>query len=139
MKDLQEPKTKFKHFQGLEIGLLKFEGFQDTYELCMYHSNGAIIMSFKTHSYYLPFFLCFITFWQFVHLSPCVSKECFHCGIRTPTRTSKQLSTFKLMAAACIWQTKAFATFAANILFLCMNCHVMLEKERDQNFGKIIG
>ena len=77
-------------------------------------------MSFKTHSYYLPFFLCFITFWQFVHLSPCVSKECFHCGIRTPTRTSKQLSTFKLMAAACIWQTKAFATFAANILFLCM-------------------
>lgn len=103
----------------------------------MYHSNGAIIMSFKTHSYYLPFFLCFITFWQFVHLSPCVSKECFHCGIRTPTRTSKQLSTFKLMAAACIWQTKAFATFAANILFLCMNCHVMLEKERDQNFGKI--
>ena len=28
MKDFQGPKTKFKYFQGLEIGLLKFKGFQ---------------------------------------------------------------------------------------------------------------
>lgn len=35
------------------------------------------------------------------------------------------------MAAACIWQTKTFATFATNILFLCVNCHVMLEKEQN--------
>ena len=29
MKDFQGPETKFKYFQGLEIGLLKFKGFQE--------------------------------------------------------------------------------------------------------------
>ena len=28
IKDFQGPKTKFKYFQGLEIGFLKFKGFQ---------------------------------------------------------------------------------------------------------------
>ena len=32
IKDFQGPKTSFKYFQGLEIGLLKFKGFQDAYE-----------------------------------------------------------------------------------------------------------
>ena len=37
MKDFQGPKANFKYFQGLEIGLQKFTGFQefqDTYEPC---------------------------------------------------------------------------------------------------------
>ena len=34
IKDFQGPKTNFKYFQGLEIGLLKFKGFQDAYEPC---------------------------------------------------------------------------------------------------------
>ena len=34
IKVFQGPKTNFKYFQGLEIGLLKFKGFQDAYEPC---------------------------------------------------------------------------------------------------------
>ena len=46
MKDLQEPKTKFKHFQGLEIGLLKFKGFQDMYKPLVYmqfYPGGGLV------------------------------------------------------------------------------------------------
>ena len=32
IKDFQGLKTEFKYFQGLEIGLLKFKGFQDAYK-----------------------------------------------------------------------------------------------------------
>ena len=36
IKDFQGPKTSFKYFQGLKIGLLKFKAFQDAYKPCLY-------------------------------------------------------------------------------------------------------
>ena len=37
---LSRTKINFKYFQGLEIGLLKFKGFQDAYGPCV-HNNGC--------------------------------------------------------------------------------------------------
>ena len=34
IKDFEGLNANFKYFQGLEIGLLKFKGFQDAYEPC---------------------------------------------------------------------------------------------------------
>ena len=81
--------------------------------------------------YCLPLFLGFVTFWKFVHLSFSMSEKCFQCCIWTATRTSKQLSALKLMASTGICQTKALSTFAADILFLCVDCHVMLAKDKE--------
>ena len=33
--DFLGPKFNFKYFQGLEIGLLKFKGFEDVYKPCI--------------------------------------------------------------------------------------------------------
>ena len=52
MKDFQGPKANFKYFQGLEIGLQKFKGFQefqDTYEPC----RMPIITSTCIHKYFV--------------------------------------------------------------------------------------
>ena len=47
IKDFQGPKTNFKHsFQGLEIGLLKFKGFQDMYKPLVYmqfYPGGGLV------------------------------------------------------------------------------------------------
>ena len=38
-------KYKYMYFQGLEIGLLKFKGFQDAYKPCVY--NGEYYPSLR--------------------------------------------------------------------------------------------